>query len=82
MNGKSVVALVALGILSIAGFISAIAISHADRYYVSSPRTGSVSSVTCAYSHWTGLHVDEISFCSDDANKVIEWVAKANASLK
>lgn len=30
----------------------------------------------------TGWHMDEISYCSDDASKVIDWVAKANASLK
>lgn len=82
MSEKSIIALVVIGVLAVAGFISAFAFTHVDRYYASSTRTASVSSVTCAWSHWTGWHMDEIAYCSDDASKVIDWVAKANASLK
>lgn len=82
MSVKSIIAVVVLGILIFAGFISAIAFTHVDRYYAASPRTGNIASVSCAWAHWTGWHIDEIAFCSDDANKVVEWVAKANAPLK
>lgn len=80
------VVLITIGGLLVVGllgaFISAFALTHVDHYYVSSHRTGTISSVTCAWAHWTGWHSDEISYCSDDAAKVIEWVAKANAALK
>jgi hypothetical protein len=71
-----------IGAVLIGAFVSAIAFTHVDRYYVSSTRTAQVSSVTCAWAHWTGWHLDEIAYCSDDASKVIDWVAKANASLR
>ncbi len=79
---KLIIAGSILAVALIAGFISAIAFTHVDRYYISSTSTGRVSSVTCAWAHWTGWHNDEIAFCSDDSSKVIEWVAKANASIK
>lgn len=82
MSDKSIVVLVVSVLLALVGLICAVTVTHADRYYVSSPRTGNVSSVTCAYSHWTGWHPDEIAYCSDDAAKVVEWVAKANNSIK
>lgn len=79
---KSIIALVVIGVLLVAGFISAFSLAHVDRYYVSSTQTRQVSSVTCAWAHWTGWHPDEIAYCSDDAAKTVEWVTKANASLK
>lgn len=82
MEDKSIVALVAVVFLTLAGFISAFSLSHVDRYYVASSGTGRVSSVTCSWAHWTAWHPDEIAYCSDDANKVVEWVAKANGSIK
>lgn len=83
MKPVMIIGLCILGIALIGGFISAIALAHVDRYYVSSTQTArGVSSVSCAWAHWTGWHSDEIAYCSDDANKVIDWVAKANLSLK
>ena len=79
---KLIVAGCILAVALIAGFISAIAFTHVDLYYVSSTKTAQVSSVTCAWAHWTGWHTDEIAYCSDDAAKVVDWVAKANASLR
>jgi hypothetical protein len=79
---KTIIAASLSGVLILAGLITAIASAHVDRYYVSSAHTGQISSVTCAWAHWSGWHTDEIAFCSDDANKVVEWVAKANTSLK
>lgn len=82
MISKEVIAIVLVSVALIAGLTCMITLTHVDRYYISSARTDQVSSVTCVWAHWTGWHTDEISYCSDDADKVVEWVAKANASLK
>jgi len=71
-----------LGVMVIGAFASLFAFTHVDRYYVSSTNTTHISSVTCAWAHWTGWHADEIAFCSDDTEKVVAWTAKANAALK
>lgn len=82
MNSKTIIALSIFGVALVAGFISSFSLTHVDRYYVPSTQTRQVSSVTCAWAHWTGLHPDEIAYCTDDASKAVDWVAKANASLK
>lgn len=52
---------------------------NVDYYYVS---TGSnpVKPGYCSYAHWT-WHTDEVAYCSDDKDKVLDFVVKANASV-
>lgn len=74
-NGVGVTAaLVAVSFLGTWAFST----KNVDYYYISNPQG---SSVTCAYAHWT-WHEDEKAFCSDDSNKVIDFVGKANSALK
>jgi hypothetical protein len=49
-------------------------------YYYLSQGGGSTISIPCAYAHWT-WHLDEKAYCSDDKDKVLDFLAKANASL-
>lgn len=50
-----------------------------DYYYIS--HSGAQNTTTCVYAHWT-WHVDEIAFCTDDAQKAVEFTARANAGLR
>ena len=56
--------------------IGTFAPKNVDYYYISGPNDNTV----CAYAHWT-WHVDERSYCSEDVNKVLDFVQKANATL-
>jgi predicted membrane channel-forming protein YqfA (hemolysin III family) len=49
-----------------------------DGYYLS--HGGGTSAAVCVYAHWT-WHVDEMSFCTDDQQKALDFVTKANASI-
>lgn len=51
-----------------------------DGYYLSHGGTSSGQAAVCVYAHWT-WHLDEMSFCTDDQQKAIDFVAKANASI-
>ena len=51
-----------------------------DYYYLSTANSGAKVVGFCAYAHWT-WHNDEIAYCSDDKDKVLDFVAKANATL-
>lgn len=46
-----------------------------DGYYLS--RGGSNSGSICVYAHWT-WHQDELSFCTDDYQKALDFVSRAN----
>lgn len=54
---------------------------NVDYYYLShgSGGNGNQASV-CVYAHWT-WHSDELSFCTDDQQKALDFVAKANAGM-
>lgn len=53
---------------------------NVDYYYLSTANSSSKGLGFCAYAHWT-WHVDEIAYCSDDKDKVLDFVSKANASM-
>lgn len=50
-----------------------------DGYYLSRSNQGAANGV-CVYAHWT-WHPDELSFCTDDYAKALDFVAKANQSI-
>lgn len=51
---------------------------NVDYYYVS--HAGSSGPMICAEAHWT-WHPDEQAYCSDDVNKVLDFIQKADAIL-
>jgi len=52
-----------------------------DGYYLSHGASGQGGqAAVCVYAHWT-WHMDELSFCTDDQQKALDFVAKANASI-
>jgi hypothetical protein len=53
---------------------------NVDYYYLSRANSGNAPA-TCVYAHWT-WHSDEVAFCTDDAQKALDFVAKANATVK
>lgn len=50
-------------------------------YYYLSQGSGENHTATCVYAHWT-WHPDEVSFCTDDRDKALDFVTRGNASLK
>lgn len=60
-------------------FVVILAPHKVDGYYVS--RQNSTTSATCAYAHWT-WHSDELAYCADDPNKVLDFATKANTLVK
>ena len=72
-------AVLVLGAAALIGTI-ALATKNVDYYYVSAQNSNEPS-VTCSYAHWT-WHVDEKAYCSDDINKVLDFTAKANSTLR
>lgn len=72
-------ALGALAVLLIVGMIGVLifAPKNVDYYYVSAANG---STEFCAYAHWT-WHTDERAYCSDDKDKVLDFVGKANATI-
>lgn len=50
-----------------------------DGYYFSKPQGN--DGVACVYAHWT-WHTDEKSFCTNNYQEALEFVAKANASIR
>jgi len=50
-----------------------------DGYYLSHAQETSMA--TCIYAHWT-WHVDEISFCTNNYQEALDFVAKANATVR
>jgi hypothetical protein len=67
-----------LAIVTILG-IYIFAPKDVDYYYLSTASSTDKGLGFCAYAHWT-WHNDEIAYCSDDKDKVLDFVAKANAS--
>lgn len=49
-------------------------------YYYLSHGNNTQSASACVFAHWT-WHSDEVSFCTDDYQKALEFTAKANATL-
>jgi hypothetical protein len=69
------------GLVSLTGIaITAAAMPHNVDYYYVSEGTGSSKGI-CVQAHWT-WHLDEIAYCSDDKDKALDFVQKANALLK
>lgn len=69
-----VVAIVVLGV----SFV--FAPKKVDGYYLSqsTQRTGMA---TCVYAHWT-WHTDEQSFCTNSYQEAVDFMNKANASVR
>lgn len=73
-----------VGVVAVIGLLAfsivlALAPKNVDYYYVS--HSGQSNTAICIYAHWT-WHVDEISFCTDDEAKAMDFVTKANQSIK
>jgi hypothetical protein len=49
-------------------------------YYYLSHGSQSTTGGTCVYAHWT-WHNDEVAFCTDDRERAIDFVTRANQSL-
>jgi hypothetical protein len=58
--------------------IIAFAPKNVDYYYLS--KSGSGTATSCVYAHWT-WHTDEVAYCTDDKDKALDFVSKANASM-
>ena len=65
---------------AILGAVVFFAPKNVDYYYLSTENSGNKAIGFCAYAHWT-WHQDEIAYCSDDKDKVLDFVARANATL-
>ena len=70
------IALIALAVTGIGVWV--FSPKNVDYYYASS--AGGETLGFCVYAHWT-WHVDEIAYCSDDKNNVLDFVARANATI-
>lgn len=75
----TLIAIAVLGGLGVLGMYI-FAPKNVDYYYLSTSNSGNRSLGFCAYAHWT-WHTDEIAYCSDDKDKVLDFVAKANATI-
>jgi hypothetical protein len=51
-----------------------------DGYYMSHGSGGQTAG-SCVWAHWT-WHPDELAFCTEDYNKAIDFMTKANAGIK
>lgn len=71
-----------LVLLILAGLLTALVLApkKVDGYYLSQGSGSQGQAAVCVYAHWT-WHVDEMSFCTDDQQKALDFVAKANASI-
>lgn len=73
-----------VGVLTVLLFVAflgilAFAPKNVDYYYLTTANTQ--HSTTCVDAHWT-WHTDEVAFCTDDKDKALDFVTRANASLK
>lgn len=50
---------------------------NVDYYYASNSQG---TTAACIYTHWT-WHTDEKAFCTDDYQKALDFMSKANAAL-
>jgi hypothetical protein len=76
------VASVAAGMLLVLLFVLLVSEKKIDGYYIS--QNGTVSggpTATCVYAHWT-WHLDERSFCTNSYQDAVDFVIKANATVK
>lgn len=78
--GLSILAAAAIFVVILVALVS-FSPKNVDYYYISTGASGGRPVSACAYAHWT-WHTDEIAYCSDDVNKVLDFTAKANATLK
>lgn len=74
----SIFSVILLAILSALG-IACLAPKNVDYYYLSLGRDSHMA--TCVYAHWT-WHTDERSFCTNSKDEALDFVTKANATLK
>lgn len=77
--GFSLLAVAALAALIIAALVIC-SPKAVDGYYLSHG-SNNIHTASCVYAHWT-WHVDELAFCSDDYQKVLDFAAKANQLVK
>lgn len=68
-------------VLSAAIFLGSLTVAQkkVDGYYLS--RAGGSSVATCVYAHWT-WHVDEQAFCTNDNNEALDFVERANKTIR
>jgi hypothetical protein len=72
--------LVVLGCLGALGFWI-LSPKRVDGYYISHGGNNGSTAATCVYAHWT-WHWDELAFCSDDYQKALDFMNKADAEIK
>lgn len=59
--------------------IALFAPKNVDYYYISLGQENT-SATSCVYAHWT-WKTDEKSFCTDDKDRALDFVTRANQSL-
>ena len=78
--GLAIIAVVVIAFATL-GVIALAAPHNVDYYYLSKGGMENSGQATCVQAHWT-WHTDEISYCTNDAQQALDFVTKANASLK
>jgi hypothetical protein len=73
----------AVGITVVACFVVLFGVwvfapKNVDYYYLSTGNNAHFG--YCVYAHWT-WHQDEVSYCTDDRDRAIDFTIKANQSL-
>ena len=79
-NTWSVIGMIVVIAALAIGVVWIFAPKEVDYYYLSTSNSEPKAIGFCAYAHWT-WHSDEIAYCSDDKDRVLDFVAKANATL-
>lgn len=64
-----------------AAVVSIAAPKRIDGYYLSNANSSTTGMATCVWAHWT-WHADERAFCTNDYQQAVDFLNKANASLK
>lgn len=80
-DGFTVLAAIATLLVLIVAAIGITAIlepKYIEYYYLSAPNNAQVG--FCVSSHWA-WQSDQVVFCSDEKDKTLDFVAKANATL-
>lgn len=68
-------------VLAGTGIFALAATKRVDGYYLSTAGNRQGGQATCVYAHWT-WHSDELSFCTNNYQEALDFVAKANASIR
>ena len=66
-------------LIAVLGTMLLVSTKKVDAYYLS--RGSNTYAGVCVYAHWT-WHSDEQAFCTDDYNKALDFVERANKTIK